>query len=156
MPIKKLHSILSKTLLLLLVCMPLPGWPVALLTESFELHIPWINYQNQTYTAVLKAEAGNTQAFQLLTATGRESVDQQNMPASAGNDFNVHMPLVSYRGELYSATMNSDGNGHFRLTDAQPAHLARMVVEQFSPLRTRKPGLLDKSAAVTPSRFWPE
>jgi len=107
MPIKKLHSILSKTLFLFLVCMPLPGSSVALLTESFELHIPWINYQDQTYTAILKTEAGNTQAFQLITATERESADQQSMSASAGNDLNIHLPLVSYQGELYSATMNS-------------------------------------------------
>lgn len=124
MLIKKLHTFFSNTLFLFLICMPIPGWSIALLTESFELHIPWINYQNQTYAAMLKTEAGNTQAFQLLTTTGRESVDQRNMPATASNDLIIDMPLVSYQGELYRATMNADGNGYFQLTDAQPAHLA--------------------------------
>jgi Secretory lipase len=142
MLIKKLHTILSRTLFLFLVCIPMPGWSVAMLTESFELHIPWINYQDQTYAAVLKTETGNTQAFQLITTTKRESADQQNMPASAGNDLNIHIPLVSYQGELYSATMDSAGNGNFQLTDAQPVRLSdgRGAVLSITHTETRTAG----------------
>ncbi len=142
MPIKKLHRIFSKTLLLFLACMPLPGWSVALLTESFELHLPWINYQDQTYAAVLKTEAGNAPVFQLITTTERESAELQNMPASVGNDFTINLPLVSYQGELYSATMNPAGNGYFQLTDAQPVRLPddRGAVLSITHKETRTAG----------------
>ncbi|MCP5244516.1 MAG: hypothetical protein H6937_00545 [Burkholderiales bacterium] len=85
-----------------------------------ELYLPWLEYNGQTCSALLNPESNNGLVFQLAGFdTCGDNVPPGALATFDGND--IAVPLVSYRNELYSATLNHEGNGSFRVT-----HVAKL------------------------------
>jgi len=105
-------------LVLSATCVPSSVLAIALLSEELELYLPWIKYQEKTYSAFLSPESVSGLVFQLNEINGREDSAPSGRVADISDDLEVSLPLVSYLGELYSATLSHDGNGGFQFTSA--------------------------------------
>lgn len=107
-------------LVLSATCAPSSALAVALLSEELELYLPWIKYQEKTYSAFLSPESGSGLVFRLNEIDGREDSAPPGGVADISDDLGVSLPLVSYLGELYSVTLDLDGSGGFQAASAVP------------------------------------
>ncbi|SFK24244.1 Secretory lipase [Nitrosomonas aestuarii] len=101
-----------------MACIPASARAIALLTEEFELYLPWIMYQGQTYSAFLNPENRKEQVFRLTDSSERENKASSGGLASVGDELEIFLPMVSYRGELYSASLRHNANSHFQIKHA--------------------------------------
>ncbi|GJL74678.1 MAG: hypothetical protein NMNS02_07840 [Nitrosomonas sp.] len=97
---------------------PTPARAIALLTETFELYLPWVTHQGQTHSVFLNPENRKEQVFQLTDGNERKDKAPPGGLASVGDDLEIFLPRVSYQGELYSASLHHIGNGHFQIKNA--------------------------------------
>ncbi len=105
-------------LVLSISCNPTPARAIALLTEAFELYLPWITHQGQTHSAFLSLENRKDQVFRLTDSSERKNNAPPGGLARVGDDLEIFLPLVSYQGELYSASLDHIGNNHFQINNA--------------------------------------
>lgn len=99
------------------ICLPSTSRAVALFSEESGLFVPWITYQGQVYTVGMKQEVENQSAFQLTEIQSRE-ISPAATIATVDDDLTVSIPLLSYRGELYSVMLNKTEQGSFEIASA--------------------------------------
>lgn len=104
-------------------CILSPARAVALLSEELVLYLPWVEYQGQTYSTLMNPSSNNGQVFQLDGISSRVDSAPPGSLATVNDDQEISLPLVSYLGELYSATLAHGGNGGFTVTRAAPFSL---------------------------------
>ncbi len=95
---------------------------VSLLSDELDLYLPWVAFQQQTYAASLTPAAGDGLAFALdeIGPRAPPSLAAEAALASVDAALAVDIPLVGFRGELYSAGLAFDGDGVFRVAAAAP------------------------------------
>ncbi|MCB1984531.1 MAG: prolyl oligopeptidase family serine peptidase [Burkholderiales bacterium] len=106
--------------ILSIICVPLSVEATALLSDELEFYLPWVTYQGKSYSAHLTSENSNELIFQLSGINPLVASAPQGGAASVDDNLNISVPLVSFRGELYSATLNHIGNGGFKVANATP------------------------------------
>lgn len=120
-------------------CTLSPARAVALLSESLTLYLPWVEYEEQTYFALLNPKKNNEFVFQLDEIDEREDGAPSGGLTAVSEDLEISVPLVSYLGELYSATLAADGNGGFMVTNAIPFFqpVGRGIVHSVEMIETK-------------------
>jgi pimeloyl-ACP methyl ester carboxylesterase len=101
-------------------CVPSSVMAIALLSEELELYLPWIEFQDNSFSASLIPENASGLVFLQNEIVGREDSAPPGAGANISDDLEVFLPLVSYLGELYSVTLDPDGNGGFQVASAAP------------------------------------
>ncbi|MCB1948163.1 MAG: prolyl oligopeptidase family serine peptidase [Burkholderiales bacterium] len=96
-----------------------PAHAVALLSDEFELYLPWTQFRGQTYSVQMHPATGDNLKFLLNTTVTRNKASESAL-ANVDDDLTVVVPQVGYRGELYRATLSHDGGDAFRVTHAVP------------------------------------
>jgi hypothetical protein len=116
---------------------------VSLLSDELELYLPWIAFQQQTYEASLIPGVGDGLVFSLDEFGPRAppSVAAEAALTSVDMELAVDIPLVSFRGELYSAELAHDGDGAFRVAKAEAfaSPAGRGAVLSFDLLGVKTP-----------------
>jgi hypothetical protein len=105
---------------LLGTCLVPSAHAVGLLSQELTLFLPWVEFQQRTYSALLSAKSGTGLSFALDGIDERQDSAPQGALASVSADLQVTLPLVSFGGELYSATLSPDGEGGFQVASAAP------------------------------------
>jgi pimeloyl-ACP methyl ester carboxylesterase len=97
----------------------------SLLSEDLRLHVPWLSYEDVVLSADMTVSVEGNAIFFTLTDVGlRSRRPVEGALAVVGDDFSVHLPVVSFFGELYSADLAyvpSGADMRFVLTGAMPA-----------------------------------
>lgn len=104
-------------------CVPVSAQAVGLLSEKLELYVPWVEYQEKNYSALLTPANSSRLVFQLNEFERRDDNSPTGGAASISEDLAASLPMVSYLGELYTTTLNHDGSGGFQVTSAAPVLL---------------------------------
>ena len=120
MPTRNRLPKLLRALAFSTLCLPLGARAVGLLSDELELYLPWVEFQEQVYSATLSAQAGESLVFGLDEIGARQSSAPPGGLALVSEALDVSVPLINYLGELYGATLSHDGTGGFQVASAAP------------------------------------
>ena len=101
-------------------CLTPSAGAVGLLSEDRTLFLPWVEFQDRTYSALLSTDSQTGWVFGLDDSALRQDTAPDGALALASPDLQVTLPLVSFGGELYSATLTPDGAGGFQVENPAP------------------------------------
>lgn len=109
---------------LLTLCFPVSTQAIALLSDEFKLYLPWVEFQEQNYSVTLSSASDNPLIFRFDTIAARNDPAPSGALASVSDDLEMTLPLISFNGELYRASLGSDENSHFQIRDAAPIQIS--------------------------------
>jgi hypothetical protein len=128
----------------LLTFQPAPASATAILTEELQLHIPWLSLENKVYAVDMTYSAGDN-AFMLSGVAERSTEPPPGAAAQVNlSDLTIHIPLISFQGNLYSADLKylpSGDRAKFAVVGAAPfvSPAGRGNVRSVSLLWTKSP-----------------
>lgn len=98
--------ILLVLLLGVIVAGPSRSSATSLLSEDLRLHVPWLSYRDVVFSADMAVSVeGNALFFTLRDASPRNRRPLASAMGVVHDDFSIHLPVVSFFGELYSADL---------------------------------------------------
>lgn len=107
---------------------------IGVLSDTQEVTLPWVTFQKQSYRVGLHLGDGGERALSLRSAAVRSAIAPNGAAATLGDDNKLRVPLLSYQGELYTASLDylaASGAPSFRVAEvaafAWPAERGQLV-----------------------------